>query len=167
MATLHFICGKAGAGKTTLARALGRTVPAVVFCEDEWLVKLGMDTATLDEFETSAARCRVLMGSLALDILRLNVSVIFDFCGNTRGGRGWIRGIFDAADADHLLHFIDATNDECLANIRRRNEDRTAGVYWGPVSDETFHAVTSHFVPPQLDEGFRIRSYRFPASRGA
>ncbi len=30
MATLHFICGLAAAGKTTLARALGRTLPAVV-----------------------------------------------------------------------------------------------------------------------------------------
>jgi hypothetical protein len=30
MATLHFICGKAGAGKTALARALGRTLPAVL-----------------------------------------------------------------------------------------------------------------------------------------
>jgi predicted kinase len=47
MATPHFICGKAGAGKTTLARALGRTLPAVVFCEEEWLVTLGFEVRSL------------------------------------------------------------------------------------------------------------------------
>jgi predicted kinase len=83
MATLHFICGKAGAGKTALARALGRTLPAVVFCEDEWLATLGFEVSSLAEFEAAAVKCRALIGPLAVDLLRLGVSVVFDFCGNT------------------------------------------------------------------------------------
>ena len=162
MATLHLICGKAGAGKTTLARALGRDLPAAVFCEDEWICTLGFEIRSLADFVRAAAKCRGLIGPLAIDLLRLGTSVVFDFAGNTLRDRQWARGLSEAAGADHVLHVIEAEDAACLANIHRRNAEQPPGLYWGQVSDETFHAVTAHFAPPRPEEGFRIQAHRAP-----
>jgi len=162
MATLHFICGKAGSGKTTLARALGRTVPAVVFCEDEWICKLGFEIRSLDDFVAASTKCRSVIGPLAGDLLRLGVSVVFDFAGNTVKGRQWVRDLFEAAGADHVLHVIYAADAQCLANIHKRNDEKPPGIYWGHVTDETFHGVTVYFTPPQPEEGFRTQMHERP-----
>src|SRR5690348_14325581 len=108
MATLHFICGKAGAGKTMLARQLGRTHSAVVFCEDEWIDTLGFEVRLLEDFARASAKWRSLIGPLASELLRRGVSVVFDFAGNTIKSRQWVRAVFEAADADHVLHVIEA-----------------------------------------------------------
>jgi predicted kinase len=163
VATLHFICGRAGAGKTTLARALGRSLPAAVFCEDEWIETLGFEVRSLDDFLRASARCRALIGPLAVQLLQLGVPVVLDFAGNTPKARQWVRGLFEAAGADHVLHVIEASDAACLANIHRRNDEKPAGVYWGHVTDEMFHAVTPHFTLPQPEEGFRVQ-VRLPPS---
>jgi predicted kinase len=160
VATLHFIHGKPGAGKTTLARELGRTTPAIVFCEDEWVARLGFEIRTFDDFRAASARVRALIGPLAIDLLRFGTSVVFDFAGNTRTHRAWARGLFEAAGADHLLHAIDATDEECLARIHRRNAEQPEGVFWGHVTDEIFRSVLPYITAPAADEGFQIASHR-------
>ena len=47
------------------ARPAGSTakgLPAVVFCEDEWLATLGFEVSSLAQFEAVVVKCRALIG---------------------------------------------------------------------------------------------------------
>ena len=156
MATLHFMGGKPGAGKSTLARELGRTLPAIVFCEDEWLERLGFELRSFEDYRAAARRCGDVMEPLVRDLLRLGVSVVLDVPANTVNARLWVRSLFEATGADHVLHWLEGADDQCLANVRRRNDEKPAGVYWGPVSDATFRRVLPYIVPPAPEEGFNV-----------
>jgi hypothetical protein len=85
--------------------------------------------------------------------------VVFDFAGNTAKSRQWVRGIFEAAQADHVLHVLEASDAQCLANIHRRNDEKPVGVYFGHVGDEMFHTVTAYFEPPRPEEGFVVHEH--------
>lgn len=163
MATLHFIYGWPGAGKTTLARDLGERERGVVFCEDEWLATLAAEPITsLPQYVESAARIRRLIAPLATRLLSLDVSVVFDFAGNTPSHRAWVKAIADAANAGHVLHVLDVPADECKRRLHERNATRPAGLYFGNVSDELFDAVVQRIVPPCDEEALRIASASDP-----
>ena len=77
-----------------------------------------------------------------------------------RNLRSWVRTLFEATGADHVLHLLERSDADCLANIHRRNDEKPEGVYWGHVSDDMFHAVTPYFDPPNPDERFNVRAHR-------
>jgi predicted kinase len=159
VATLHFIYGWPGAGKTTLARDLGERERAVVFCEDEWLATVASERiSSLPQYIEVSARIRRLIAPLATRLLALGVPVVFDFAGNTPSHRAWVKAIAGAAGADHLLHVLDVPAEECKRRLHERNATRPAGLYFGEVSDELFDAVVQHIVPPHDEEAIRIAS---------
>src|SRR5690349_18476021 len=135
-ATLYCIYGNIATGKTTLARKLAAQHGAVLLCEDEWLVRLEAEIATFDDFRKAARRLRAAIGPHVVELLRLGVSVVLDFAANTPNDRAWIRTLFEAADAAHELHVIDASEEVCRARLRARNEAKPEGLYFGFVPEE-------------------------------
>jgi len=156
--TLYFICGKIVSGKTTLARRLATERSAVLICEDEWLVRLGAKIDGFEDFLAHARRLRAALAPHVIRLLTLGTSVVLDVptAANTPNGRAWMRSLFEAAQAAHELHVIEAPDEVCKARLRLRNETKPEGVYFGFVPEEIFDPVTKLLVPPTDAEGFNV-----------
>jgi len=121
------MCGKAGAGKSTLAQALATQHRALLISEDVWLARLYADELrTLDDYIRCSRRLKTVVGPLVLDVLRTR-SVVMDFPANTVDARRWCRALVDSAQVPHTLHVIDASDAHCLRQIARRNVERPEG----------------------------------------
>jgi len=156
VAILHFISGKAGAGKTTLARRIAHTAPAILFCEDEWMSRLADPIENLQQYLAAAGKIRSVIAPLSIDLLKLGTSVVFDFAGNTIGDRRWARTIFERAGADHQLHYISAGDEMCRTRVRQRNLSKPEGLFFGHVTDQQVDEVNRYFTPPGAEEGFIV-----------
>ena len=156
--TLHLVCGKIAAGKSTLTVALGQLPRTIVVAEDEWLARLypGEQTSLAD-YVRNSSRLRSVMGPHVVGLLRAGVSVVLDFPANTLASRAWMRGLFEAAGAAHQLHHLDVTDEVCKARLRQRNEE---GRHAFTVTDEEFDLFTSYFVAPMPEEGFDVIVHR-------
>lgn len=153
-ATLHMLCGKIAAGKSTLAAQLAGEASAVLMSEDHFLAKLyPAEIATLEDYVRSAARLRLAIAPHITDLLRRGMSVVLDFQANTPAARGWMRQILEAAAADHQLHYLEASDILCKDRLAARN---ASGAHEYQVSESDYDLFTSYFVPPTTEEGFNI-----------
>jgi predicted kinase len=153
-ATLHMLCGKIAAGKSTVTAELARAPSTVVIREDFWLSRLfGSKMKDVSDYIRCSRRLREAVGPHVQDLLRIGVSVVLDFPANTPSIRAWMRTLFEEAEADHCLHFLDVPDEVCKARLRARN---AAGIHDFAASDAEFDLITSYFVPPSEAEGFKV-----------
>ena len=152
--TLYLLCGKIGAGKTTLARSLASCPATLLISEDHWTSNLfADDLKTIEDYGRLSARLRAAMGPHIVDILRQGLSVVLDFPANTVRQRGWMRSLITEADVAHELHWLDIPDAVCMQRLRSRN---ASGEHPFQVSDAEYAQFTSYFVPPGSDEGFHV-----------
>lgn len=153
-ATLYLLCGKIAAGKSTLATELARDYRALLVSEDFWTSRLfGPELKKVADYVRLSNRLRQTMGPHLTEILRFGISIVLDFPANTRASRTWMKGIYEAADADHVLHFLDLPDEVCRSRLHERN---ASGEHEFAATDEQFDLITSYFEPPAQDEGFMI-----------
>jgi len=152
------MCGKAGAGKTTIAGAVARDESAILIAEDVWLLRLfGDRMKTFDDYVVFSRRLKSVIGPHVVDLLKSGCPVVLDFQANTRAGRRWFRSLFEEAAAGHVLHYADTPDPICLERIARRNAERPEGSHH--LTEDDFRHISSFFEAPAPDEGFNVRRY--------
>jgi predicted kinase len=154
MPTLHLICGKIGAGKSTLARELAARPATLLISEDHWTSTLFADELkTIEDYAKYSARLRLAMAPHIVALLGQGLSVVLDFPANTLRQRAWMRELIDSAQVPHQLHLLDVPDAVCKHRLHMRN---AAGDHPFQVSDEEYEQFTRYFVPPTADERFNI-----------
>jgi predicted kinase len=160
--TLHMVCGKIAAGKTTLCRQLAAAPDTLLIGEDEWMARLfRSEMQTISNYVEYSGRLRAAMRDHIVDILRGGLSVALDFPGNTLIYRLWMRGLFESAGVAHRLHFLDVADPVCKARLRRLNAE---GAHPFTATEEDYDRMMGWFRPPTEDEGFNLTIYRTPES---
>jgi predicted kinase len=154
-AKVIFFCGKMAAGKSTLARELAGRENAVLLVQDDFLARLFPgEIVDVPGFMRYSSRLQDALGPHICALLGRGLTVVLDFPGNTRRQRSWFRRLFENADADHELHFIDAPDELCKRQLKERSQAYPAGTAW--TTDAEFDAVTALFEAPSPEEGFNV-----------
>lgn len=153
-ATLYLVCGKIGAGKSTVARTLAKKANTVLVVEDDWISQMYPDEIrTLADYVRCTGRFRMAVAGHIEALLADGMSVVLDFPANTPSSRQWGRSLIDKTGAAHELHFLDVPDEVCKARLKERN---ASGSHPFQASEEDFEKITGYFVPPAPDEGFNI-----------
>jgi predicted kinase len=152
--TLHLVCGKIAAGKSTLCARLAAAPGAVLIEQDRWLKCLfGDEMREVADYLRVLPKLCAAMGPHVTELLKAGVDVVLDFPANTAKMRAWMKGLAEAAGGPHVLHLLDVPDEECRARLRRRNAE---GKHDFAASDAQFDEITSYFQPPAAEEGLNV-----------
>lgn len=158
---LFFFCGKMAAGKSTLAREIAQREDAVLIVQDELLSKLFPgEIVDIPGYIKYSSRLKDGIAAHICSLLSKGLTVVLDFPGNTRTQRAWFRELFERANADHELHYVEVTDELCKRQLRERSKELAEGSAF--TSDAEFDAITKYFQAPSDDENFNIIRHQRP-----
>ncbi len=118
-ARLIIVCGLRGSGKTTHAKRLESTLPAIRFSRDEWMYALSLDIYD----EGARAKIEALQWKLARKLLVLGLTVIIEWGTWDRSERNTLRLEARAVGAAVELHYLTAPVDVLFERVQQRGTE--------------------------------------------
>lgn len=150
-ARVHLLCGLVGAGKTTYAKQLAVSLPAVRFSLDEWMLRLHGLAYDEPEYALRVDDCKALIWDTAVQVLRLGNDVVLDWNQWNRERRAYWKSKAEAAGVEGALHFLDVALEVAITRATQRESPSSHPM----VADAVRHAA-SIFEPPAKNEGLEI-----------
>jgi predicted kinase len=143
---LVLVCGLPASGKTTLARQLAPTIPAIRLDKDQWTAQLGLDVWD-DELRVRLER---QLWALTQELLAQGESVILEWGHWARAERDEKRLGARALGVGVELRYLDAPLEELIERAQRRN----ASGEWSasPMTPAHFQRWATIFQPPDEEE---------------
>ncbi len=155
-ASIHFICGSTGAGKTTYAIRLCDDLGAVRFSIDEWMTALFWMDAPQPTDPAWAIerveRCRDHIWRTALEVAGRGAPCVLEIGLVSAAIRARYAVLAREAGLPAQLHYLDVPADERWRRVHARNSREDAAQLSFPVTREMFDFVEIMWEPPTLDE---------------
>jgi len=149
MPTAHLIHGFLGAGKTTLARHLEQSLPAIRFTHDEWMVRLYGADPPAELFPEYFRRVSDQISSVWPRCLELGLDVVLDLNFWTRQQRDEVRARAAELGATSRLYRLACPDDVAWRRIEERNANLEGSLH---LSRATFEALRFRFEPLDANE---------------
>jgi len=149
MATAHLIHGYLGAGKTTLARQLELSLPAIRFTHDEWMARLYGTDPPLEHFSEFYRRVSEQIGAVWPRCLELGLDVVLDLGFWSRSQRDETRAQIARIGAEVRLYRLSCSDEHAWQRIERRNADLNGSLF---IARNTFEVLKGRFEPLANDE---------------
>jgi predicted kinase len=150
MPTLILICGLPGSGKTTLAKELEISYPALRLCPDEWIAAIMADPTDTVEMDRLRSIVEGLQWQLAKRLLTLGQSVILENGFWAREEREHYRIEAQTLGATVELRYQDVSTNELWARLEKRNANLPPGTF--PITKAQLDLWTTWFEPPTQEE---------------
>jgi predicted kinase len=151
--TLHLLHGFLGAGKTTFARQLERSLPAVRYTPDEWMARLFGDDPPAQEFQRNLAAVFDIIGAHWPGVVACGVDVVLDFGFWSRAARDAARQSAAELGCESRLYAVRCSEESARRRCRTRNENLSGSLL---ISDNTFDVLKARFEPLGEDERFTL-----------
>ncbi len=155
------LCGLTGSGKTRLAHALERDLPALRFTVDEWMIALFGEHMPREVHDRRLAQLVAIAWDTAERAATLGVHVVLDYGFWRRTERLEAAKRARDAGATPLLVYLDVPQHELERRLAARNAAHPEGSY--VITPDMLELFAGWFEPPSEDEGIPLTRLWAPA----